>query len=106
MLCTLKYDQPLMRDEEAEPAKKTEGLSHIRVFLKKKNKSGLVALLLNLVQGMDEPDRQFFWEHPAPLGVSTADFRYPSPEVILAELETFAEEVTDGKYYDEKSDGF
>ena len=55
---------------------------------------------------MDEPDRQFFWEHPAPLGVSTADFRYPSPEVFLAELETFAEEVTDGKYYDEKSDGF
>jgi len=63
-------------------------------------------LLLNLVQGMDEPDRQFFWEHLAPLGVSTADFRYLSPEVILAELETFAEEVTDGKYYDEKSDGF
>ena len=30
-------------------------MAHIRVYLEKKNKSELVALLLDLVQGMDEP---------------------------------------------------
>lgn len=62
----------------------------------------MVAFLLNLVQGMDEPDRQLFWERLAPPGVATANFRYPSPEVFLAELETFAEKVSDGKYFDEE----
>jgi hypothetical protein len=102
MLCMPKYDQVLMRDEEAEPAKNTERLSHIPVFMETKNKSELFALLLNLVQGMDEPDRQLFWERLAPPGVATADFRYPSPEVFLAELEVFAEKVSDGKDYDEE----
>jgi len=80
-----------------------ERMAHIRVYLEKKNKSELVALLLDLVQGMDEPDRQRFWEHLAPPGMATADLRYPSPEDFLAELEAFAEEVSDGKYYDEEA---
>ena len=36
--------------------------AHIRTYLEKKNKSELVALLVDLVQGMDEPNRQRFWE--------------------------------------------
>ena len=71
--------------------------------MEKKNKSELVALLLDLVQGMDEPNRQRFWEQLAPPGMATADLRYPSPEDFLAELEAFAEEVSEGKYYDEEA---
>ena len=52
---------------------------------------------------MDEPTRQRFWEHLAPPGMATADLRYPSAEDFLAELEDFAEEVSEGKYYDEEA---
>jgi hypothetical protein len=76
-------------------------LANIRAYLEKKNKPELVALLLNLVQEMDEPTRQHFWEHLAPPGMATADLRYPSAEDFLSELESFAEEVSEGKYYDE-----
>jgi hypothetical protein len=63
----------------------------------------LVALLLDLVQGMEEPTRQRFWEHLASPGMATADLCYPSAEDFLAELETFAEEVSEGEYYDEEA---
>ena len=79
----------------------SDRLARIRTYLEKKNKSELVALLLDLVQGMDEPTRQRFWEHLAPPGMATADLRYPSAEDFLAELEAFAEEVSEGEYYDE-----
>ena len=62
-------------------------LAHIRAYLEKKTKKELVILLLDLVQGMDEPTRQRFWEHLAPPGMATADLRYPSAEDFLAELE-------------------
>jgi tetratricopeptide (TPR) repeat protein len=75
--------------------------AHIRAYLEKKNKSELVALMLDLVQEMDEPTRQRFWEHLAPPGMATADLRYPSAQDFLSELEAFAEEVSDGEYYDE-----
>jgi len=78
-------------------------MAHIRAYLEKKNKSELVARLLELVQGMDEPTRQRFWEHLAPPGMATADLRYPSREDFLAELEAFAEEVSEGEYYDEEA---
>ena len=78
-------------------------MAHIRAYLEKKNKSELVARLLELVQGMDEPTRQRFWEHLAPPGMATADLRYPSAEDFLAELEAFAEEVSEGEYYDEEA---
>ena len=70
--------------------------AHIRAYLEKKSKKELVTLLLDLVQGMDEPTRQRFWEHLAPPGMATADLRYPSAEDFLAELEAFAEEVSEG----------
>jgi len=76
-------------------------LTNIRAYLEKKNKPELVALLLDLVQEMDEPTRQRFWEHLAPPGMATADLRYPSADDFLSELESFAEEVSEGEYYDE-----
>lgn len=79
----------------------SDRLAHIRAYLEKKNKSELVALLLELVEGMDEPTRQRFWEHLAPSGMATADLRYPSSEDFLSELEAFTEEVSEGEYYDE-----
>jgi tetratricopeptide (TPR) repeat protein len=75
----------------------------IRAHLEKKSKKELVALLLELVQGMDEATRQQFWSHLAPPGMATADLRYPSMEDFLAELERFAEEVAEGAYYDEEA---
>ena len=81
----------------------SDRLAHIRAYLEKKNKPELVALLLDLVQGMDEPTRQCFWEHLAPPGMATADLRYPSAEDFLAELEAFAEDVSEGEYYDEEA---
>src|SRR5450759_587252 len=78
-------------------------MAHIRAYLEKKSKKELVILLLDLVQGMDEPTRQRFWEHQAPPGMATADLRYPSAEDFLAELEDFADEVSEGKYYDEEA---
>ena len=78
-------------------------LAHVRTYLEKKTKTELVALLLDLVHEMDEPTRQRFWEHLAPPGMATADLRYPSAEVFLAELQTFVEEVAEGEYYDEEA---
>jgi tetratricopeptide (TPR) repeat protein len=75
----------------------------VRTYLEKKSKKELVILLLDLVQGMDEPTCQRFWEHLAPPGMATADLRYPSAEDFLAELEDFADEVSEGKYYDEEA---
>ena len=79
----------------------SDRLAHIRAYLEKKNKPELVALLLDLVQEMDEPTRQRFWEHLAPQGIATADLRYPFADDFLAKLEAFAEEVAEGEYYDE-----
>ena len=81
----------------------SDRMAHIRAYLEKKSKQELVILLLDLVQGMDEPTRQRFWEHLAPPGMATADLRYPSAEDFLAELEDFADEVSEGKYYDEEA---
>jgi hypothetical protein len=78
-------------------------LAHVRAYLEKKTKTELVTLLLDLVQDMDEPARQRFWELLAPPRMATADLRYPSAEDFLAELEAFAEEVSEGKYYDEEA---
>ncbi len=81
----------------------SDRLAHIRAYLEGKTKPELVALLLDLVQEMDEPTRQRFWEHLAPQGIATADLRYPFADDFLAELEAFAEEVAEGEYYDEKA---
>ena len=38
----------------------TNRMMHIRTYLNKKSKTELVDLLMDLVQGMDEPTRQRF----------------------------------------------
>ncbi len=81
----------------------SDWLANIRTYLEKKNKPELVALLLELVQEMDEPTRQRFWAHFAPPGMATADLRYPSADDFLSELEFFAEEFSEGTYYDEEA---
>jgi hypothetical protein len=81
----------------------SDRLAHIRAYLERKTKPELVTLLLKLVQDMDEPTRQRFWEHLAPPGMATADLRYPSAEDFLAELEAFVEEVAEGECYDEEA---
>lgn len=78
-------------------------IDRIRTYLKAKSKDGLTDLLLELVQGMDEPTRQRFWEHLAPPGMATADLRYPSADDFLAELEEFYDAVVEGEYYDEEA---
>ncbi len=81
----------------------SDRLANIRAYLERKNKPELVTLLLELVQEMDKPTRQHFWEHLAPPGMATADLRYPSAEDFLSELASFAEEVSAGEYYDEEA---
>ena len=78
-------------------------IAHIRAYLEMKSQQELVILLLDLVQDMDEPTRQRFWERLAPPGMATADLRYPSAEDFLAELEDFTDDVSEGKYYDEEA---
>lgn len=78
-------------------------MAHIRVYLEKKSKDDLVNLLLDMVQDMDEPTRQQFWERLAPPGMATADLRYPTAADFLAELEDFVEKVAEGEYYDEEA---
>lgn len=81
----------------------TDRMMHIRTYLNKKSKTELVDLLVDLVQGMDEPTRQRFWGYLAPPGMTTADLRYLSAKDFLVKLESFAEEVSEGKFYDEEA---
>ena len=81
----------------------TDRTTLIRAHLEKKSKRELVNLLVELVQGMDEPTRQRFWTQLAPPGMATADLRYPTPEVFLAELQEFCEAVEQGEFYDEEA---
>ena len=72
-------------------------MDRIRTYLETKSKDGLVTLLLNLVQSMDEPTRQQFWDHLAPPGMATADLRYPSADDFLKELTEFHDAVIEGE---------
>ena len=78
-------------------------MDRIRSYLEAKSKDELIDLMLKLVQGMDEPTRQRFWEHLTPPGMATADLRYPSADDFLAELEEFYDAVFEGEYYDEEA---
>ncbi len=78
-----------------------ENLSAVRVHLENQSTAYLVDLLIDLIQAVDEPMRQRFWERVAPPSVATADLRYSSPELFLTELEEFAEAVREGAFFDE-----
>ena len=78
-------------------------LTHIRQHLTSKSADELVDLLMNLLQQMDEATRRRFWEQLAPPGLATADLRYSSPEVFLADVETFVAAAAAREYYDEEA---
>jgi hypothetical protein len=80
---------------------RSKSLIQIRAHLEGKSSRELVELLLDLASEMDEPTRQHFWARLASRGLATADLRYSSPQDFLEDLETLAEEVEEGGYYDE-----
>jgi hypothetical protein len=75
----------------------------LRSHLRGQSAEALIELILDLIQAVDEPTRQQFWARLVPPGVATADLRYPSSEVFLAELAEFAEAVSQGDYLDEQA---
>jgi hypothetical protein len=80
-----------------------DNFSQIRIHLQAQPTEYLVDLLIELIQAVDEPTRQRFWERLAPTEVAAAEPHYSSPEVFLAELEAFEEAVAEGEYYDEEA---
>ena len=78
----------------------------LRVHLQDKSSDELIALLLDLIQQVDEPTRQQFWSRLAPPGLTTADLRYPSAETFLAELDEFATAVEQGEYFDDEAEEY
>lgn len=80
-----------------------DSIALLRVHLQDKSADELITLLLDLIQQVDEPTRQQFWNRLAPPGLATADLRYPSSELFLAELDEFARAVEQGDYFDEEA---
>lgn len=80
-----------------------DNISQIRIHLQTQPAEYLVDLLIDLIQAMDEPTRQRFWERLAPPAMATADLRYSSPEAFLIELQEFEEAVAEGEYYEEEA---
>ncbi len=78
-----------------------DNLSAIRVHLEKQSTAYLVDLLIDLIQAVEEPTLQHFWERLAPPAMATADLRYPSPEDFLTELREFEEALMEGEFFDE-----
>lgn len=81
--------------------KDNDNISPIRTYLQGKSTEYLVDLLIDLIQAIEEPARQRFWERLAPPAMATADLRYPSPEDFLTELREFEEAVMEGEFFDE-----
>lgn len=80
-----------------------DNLSTIRTHLENQSTTYLVDLLIDLVQAVEEPVRQRFWERLAPSAMATADLRYSSPELFLTKLQEFAEALEEGDYFDEEA---
>ncbi len=78
-----------------------DNLAVVRTHLENQSTEYLVDLLLDLMQALEEPVRQHFWDRLAPPAMATADLRYSSPEQFLAELREFEEAVAEGVYFDE-----
>ncbi len=75
----------------------------IRAHLQTQDTKYLIDLLIDMMQAMDEPLRQRFWDRLSPPAMATADLRYPSPEDFLQELADFEVSVFKGDYYDEEA---
>ena len=78
-----------------------DNLLPVRTYLQGQTQDYLVDLLIDLVQAIDEPLRQRFWERLAPPQMATADMLYESPDAFLEALAAFETEVADGVYFDE-----
>ncbi|NHZ71633.1 MAG: hypothetical protein GWP17_00900 [Aquificales bacterium] len=78
-------------------------ITDIRVHLQAQETEYLVDLLVDMMQAMDEPLRQRFWDRLAPSAMATADLNYASPEDFLQELADFRESVFEGDYFDEET---
>ncbi len=83
-----------------------DSIALLRIHLQNKSVDELINLLLDLIQHVDEPTRQQFWNHLAPPGLATADLRYPSSEIFLAELDEFASAVEQGDYFDAEAEEY
>ncbi len=79
----------------------SDTITLIRTHLQGQETSYLIDLLIDMMQAMDEPLRQRFWDRLSPPAMATADLRYPSPEDFLQELADFVASVFEGDYYDE-----
>ncbi|HID51560.1 MAG TPA: hypothetical protein EYP41_05940 [Anaerolineae bacterium] len=73
-----------------------DNFAPIRAHLENQSTAYLVDLLLDLIQVLEEPVRQRFWDRLAPPAMATADLHYASPEQFLTELHEFAEAVGEG----------
>lgn len=80
-----------------------DSLVAIRAHLENQSTAYLVDLLMDLIQALEEPVRQRFWQRLAPPAMATADLRYTSPEAFLAELREFEEAVREGEFFDEEA---
>ncbi len=80
-----------------------ENFAAVRAHLENQSTAYLVDLLLDMIQALEEPVLQRFWDRLAPPAMATADLRYASPEQFLTELREFGEAVAEGDYFDEEA---
>ncbi|MCB9077170.1 MAG: hypothetical protein H6631_06235 [Anaerolineaceae bacterium] len=78
----------------------------LQLHLQDKSTGELIALLIELVQQVDEPTRQQFLDQLAPPEPETVDLRSPSPEIFLSQLAAFAEAVPQGDYFDKEAQDY
>ena len=83
-----------------------DSLTLLQLHLQDKSTDELIALLIDLVQQVDEPTRQQFLDHLAPSEPSAVDLRSPSPEIFLSQLAAFAEAVSQGDYFDKEAQDY
>ncbi|MCP4419877.1 MAG: hypothetical protein GY805_24965 [Chloroflexi bacterium] len=81
----------------------SDTIIRVRAHLQAQDTSYLLDLLIDMMQAMDEPLRQRFWDRLSPPAIATADLRYSSPKDFLQELADFQESVFEGDYYDEEA---
>lgn len=74
----------------------------IRAHLEGKSADQLTTLLANLLQGANERMVGAFWEEVASATLNRAKLSYGSSKFFLAQLEEFAKEVEELKYFDEE----
>ncbi|MCB0195205.1 MAG: hypothetical protein KDJ65_24870 [Anaerolineae bacterium] len=79
-----------------------DSITLLQAHLQDKSSDELIALLIDLVQQLDEPTRQHFLDNLTPSKPPPVELRSPSPETFLAQLDAFAEAVRQGDYFDEE----